>query len=851
MSDNFFESISHDPFPFASVTDGTSQEQVVRKRDGSIVPVSFDEITLRLTELAKGLFKMVDPLLVAHRVIRDMPDEIIETKKLDELACKHAAALVVKHPAYAIFAARIAVSNHHKNTIKHGDFYQTMKLLYENNGKTHEGKPVCHIDERVYQFIEKHAKQLDEMIDYRRDFNIKYSGFMTLKEKYLLRVAGEPVERMQHVFMRIAVQFYYPMDFDESSDDSLALKEIKTCYETMSSQLYTHASPTIFNAGTPFPRLASCYLLNCADSVEGMYSDFLSACAIIAKGAGGIGANLGNIRALGSTIHSTERAARGVFRFLKVLNEFVKHIDQGGKRQAAAALYFPAWHPEIFRILDSKKENTIDENRTKYLFYSMWISDLFMQRVEADEKWTLMCPDGFPGLQDVYGEEFVQKYENYEKEIIAGQHEDKVYKVIRARELWEKIIEAQIETGTPYMVYKDNANRKNNQSNLGTLTNSNLCTEILEYCSPDEIAVCNLASLTLPKFVKYYDDTKKPYFDFALLRNMTGQLVRNLNRAIDRMYYDLEQTKKSNLSHRPIGIGVTGLADVFAMMRYPFDSDEARHLNKQIFENIYYAALSASCELASTDGTYPSYNKNGGSPISKGKLQFDLWADCGHFDHKNLTINTKEWDSLRSDIKKHGVRNSLLVAPMPTASTSFLMGYTECFEPRQSNIFRRDTSIGNFIVCNEYMVFDLMKLNLWEKLRDQIENEGGSIQSFEEIPEDIRKLHRTVWEIRQTALAEMAADRGPFIDQTQSFNLHVESPNTAKMSTIHFKTWKLGLKTGQYYLRSQDTQSAVRIAARSNIHKTGKNKQTVVKKDEKSEKSEEAKKSSKFTSTVT
>lgn len=817
------------PFVGINLPHAKVHNSMVRKRNGNIVPMNYDEITLRISGLCVGLFGMVDPVKVAQLVIRDIPDGVVETQMLDVLAYERAASLVLENPAYDVLAARIAVSNHHKNTVEWKEFSQTIEKLYNNGGKTHKNKPVRHISEQAYRFIMKHKIVLDSAIDYNRDYDIKYAGIRTLLDKYFLRVDGVPVERYQHIHMRVAVQLYMNMDSTESSDDSIAIEEIIHAYNELSLQKGTHASPTLFNSCTPNPYLASCFLLDCEDSVEGMYHKCMSACATISKGAGGIGVDLSGIRAAGSMIHSTERPAKGVLSFLKVLNQFVRHIDQGGKRNAAVACYISDWHPEVFDVIQAANEHALEEKRAHKLFYGFWTTDLFMTRVESNQSWTLMCPDSFPGLRDAYGPTFKELYERYESEIDAGIHVGKIYKRIKAHELWQLVTESQIQTGHPYVVFKDAINMKSNQMNIGTIYNSNLCTEIVEYSRPDEIAVCNLASLTLVKFVKFYDDTGKPYFDFGALHKTTQLLTRNLNRCIDRMKYELPETKKSNLTHRPIGLGVTGLADVFTLMRYPFDSENARLLNRQIFETIYHGALYASWELAKKDGPYESFRWNGGSPISRGQFQFDMWAELGQFDKSTLTRN--DWDDLRQKIMVDGVRNSLLVAPMPTASTSFIMGQTECFEPRQTNMFRRDTSAGNFITLNEHMVFDLMNLGLWEKYKDSIEFNGGSIQHIDEIPDDIKLLYRTVWEIKQIPLIQMAADRGAFIDQTQSFNYHIPNPDTKKATTVHFTAWKLGLKSS-YYMRTKVHQTATRVVAKSKMQDTKESEKT-----EKAEKS--------------
>lgn len=772
------------------------KQQTVLKRDGREVPVSFDKITTRITGMAHGL--NVDPVRVAMKVIRDMPDRSIETRQLDVLAYDHAAAMILEHPDYEVLAARLAINNYHKNTQSHKKFSKTMTMLYQNNGKIHNGKPVRHINEDVYNFIITNANILDSMIVHNRDYELGFTGFKMLEEKYLLRIDGRPIERIQHIFMREAIQMYYP-----------DLESIKDMYEHISKLLFTHASPTIFNSCTPSPKLASCYLLPCGDSVEDMYGDCILKCALIAKGAGGIGIDVSDIRAAGSIIHSTERPARGLFKFLKVLNELVKHIDQGGKRNAAIAAYLQAYHPEIMKIFKAKIEHTADEARADNLFYAMFLSDLFMKRVKNNKMFMLMCPDGFPGLTSSYGDEFEERYCKYEQEILAadvdgkileGKHKGKIYQYVKAQDIWKSMMECMIETGNPYIVFKDAINKKSNQKNVGMIRSSNLCTEIAE--RPN--SVCNLASITLPRFVKKYDNSDKMYFDFGMLHKIVKLVVRNLNQVIDRMQYSFDDIKKTNLADRPIGIGITGLADVFMMFRFPFDSDNAKALNKEIFENMYFAALDSSCELSEIHGPYPSY---AGSPISQGKLQFDLCAELGHFDKAELT--RKDWPSLRKRIAMYGVRNSLLIAPMPTASTALLMGQTSSFEPRQSNIFRRDNSVGNYVIINPFLVQDLIDLDLYTiDIKNQILQARGSIQNIAEIPDDIKLLHRTVWEIKPTQLVQMAADRQGYIDQMQSFNIFVKNPTVGKLTTILFKAHGLGLKNGSYYTKTQNESGA-------------------------------------------
>jgi ribonucleoside-diphosphate reductase alpha subunit len=793
-----FEDNDLSSFSPPSTTTQSVPTQYVEKRDGRKEPVSFDKITRRIQNLCYKLPQEIDPMRIVMSVLRNMPDGIVKTSELDVLAYTNAIQLSVEHPGYGVLAARILINNYHKNTESHEKFSDTIELLYQNNGKVDpKGNRVRHINREVYQFVMAHRDALDAMIKHDRDYITTYSGWKTLEDKYFLCIDGKPIERKQHLLMRVAVGIH------RRSASPDVLKDIEETYNLLSLHKYIHATPTLFNIGTEHENLASCFLTDVDDSIDGMYSELVPVLSRIAKGAGGIGVNMGGIRAKGSFIRSAERPAQGAIPFLQVLDKLSRHINQSGKRPASIACYYPIWYREILEILESKKETTHESMRANALFFAMWIDNLFMERVENDEMYTLLCPDQFPGLQEVYGQEFVELYTRYEKEIEEGKHSGKNYKRVKAREIWEKVYEVSVETGNPYILFKDHCNMKNNQANLGTLKGSNLCAEILEYSRPDEVAVCNLASICLPRYVKNNPAQNAKYFDHEELHKIVKIIVNNLNNIIDIMEYPDVSMKKSNLGNRPMGIGVSGLADTFIYMRYPFDSTEARLLNREIFETMYHAAIEASCELAEVKGTYKNY---AGSPISKGKLQFDLWADMGHFDLKNLT---RDWQPLRDRIAKSGVYNSLLIALMPTASTSFLTGYTECFEPRFTNLFRRDSSTGNFPIVNEQLIQDLIKIGKWTKaIEGQFIDAGGSIQNIPGIPDELKLLYRTVWEIKQSVVVEMSADRGPFVDQTQSMNISHAEPTMTKWNACMFGGWRRGLKTGLYYYRTPEVSGA-------------------------------------------
>jgi ribonucleoside-diphosphate reductase alpha subunit len=750
---------------------------LVIKRDGRRESVKFDKITARIEKLCYGLdMRYVNPVEVAMKVINGLYDGVT-TVELDNLAAETAATMTTRHPDYAKLAARLAISNLHKVTSK--SFYSTMKRLYTYvDPKTGENAPL--ISKETWRIVQKHASELDEAIIHDRDFGYDYFGFKTLERSYLMKIDGKVVERPQHMLMRVAVGIH-------GEDIEAAIET----YNLMSERWFTHATPTLFNAGTPKPQLSSCFLLMMKeDSIDGIY-DTLKQCAKISQSAGGIGLSIHNIRAKGSYIKGTGGTSNGIVPMLRNFDMTARYVDQGGgKRKGSFAIYLEPWHADIFDFLQLKKNHGKEELRARDLFYALWIPDLFMKRVENNEMWSLFCPNEAPGLADVWGEEFERLYEKYESE-------GKYRRQVKAQDLWFEILESQIETGTPYMLYKDAANRKSNQKNLGTIKSSNLCTEIIEYTSKDEVAVCNLASIALPKFV-----TPEGTFDHQKLYEITKVVTRNLNKVIDINYYPIEEARRSNLRHRPIGIGVQGLADVFIMLRMPFDSPEARRLNEDIFETIYYGAMEASMELAKVHGPYETFK---GSPVSKGIFQFDMWGvtpKSGRWD----------WDKLKQEVKKHGVRNSLLVAPMPTASTSQILGNNECFEPYTSNIYTRRTLSGEFIVVNKHLMKDLIELGLWnETMRQKLIATNGSVQPIPEIPQHIKDIYRTVWEIPQRSIIDMAADRGAYICQSQSLNIHMKDPNFGKLTSMHFYAWKKGLKTGMYYLRSTAAADAIKF----------------------------------------
>ena len=747
----------------------------VLKRDGRSEPVQFDKITARIKKLCYGLHKAVDPARVAMRVIEGVYDGVT-TIELDNLAAEVAATNAVTHPDYAQLASRIAVSNLDKTTKK--SFTETMRDLHDYIDPI-TGENASLIAEDVWEIIQKNAELLDSSILYDRDFSYDFFGFKTLERSYLLRIDGEIAERPQQMLMRVAVGMH--------KDD---MDSVIETYNMMSEGWFTHATPTLFNAGTPKPQMSSCFLLTMKeDSITGIY-DTLKQCAKISQNAGGIGLAIHDIRATGSYIKGTNGTSNGIVPMLRVFNDTARYVDQGGgKRKGSFAMYIEPWHADIFDFLDLRKNHGKEEQRARDLFYALWTPDLFMKRVEENGDWTLMCPNECPGLADSWGAEFDALYTKYESE-------GKGRKTMKAQDLWFKILESQVETGTPYMLYKDAANGKSNQQNLGTIRSSNLCTEIIEYTSPDEVAVCNLASIAIPKFVKE-DRT----FDFDKLFEVTYRVTCNLNRVIDRNYYPIPEARNSNMRHRPIGLGVQGLADAFILMRFPFDSEEARQLNKDVFETIYYAACTASKDLAKEEGAYETFP---GSPASEGKLQFDMW---------DVTPSDRwEWDILKEEIKEHGMRNSLLMAPMPTASTAQILGNNECFEPYTSNIYTRRTLSGEFIVVNKHLLRDLTKLGLWDDdMKNRLIAANGSIQNIDEIPENLKVLYRTAWEIPQRAILDMAAERGAYICQSQSLNIFMENVTNSKLTSMHFYAWKKGLKTGMYYLRTKAATDAIKF----------------------------------------
>lgn len=747
----------------------------VVKRDGRKEAVKFDKITARIVKMCYGLDPLVSPEAVAMKVIEGLFDGVTTTQ-LDNLAAEVAAAKTIDHPDYALLASRIAVSNLHKETKK--TFSEVMTDMY-NYIDPKTGENASLIADDVFQIIMDNKDRLDSSIIYDRDFRYDYFGFKTLTRSYLLKLNGVIAERPQQMLMRVSVGIH-------KNDIDAAIKT----YNLMSEGWFTHATPTLFNSGTPKPQMSSCFLLTMKeDSIEGIY-DTLKSCAQISQSAGGIGLAMHNIRATGSYIKGTNGTSNGIVPMLRVFNDTARYVDQGGgKRKGSFAMYLEPWHADIFDFLDLKKNHGKEEQRARDLFYALWIPDLFMKRVKENGDWTLMCPHECPGLSDTHSADFEALYTKYETE-------GKGRKTIKAQDLWFKILESQIETGTPYMLYKDAANSKSNQQNLGTIKSSNLCTEIIEYTAPDEVAVCNLASLALPKFI-----TEDGEFDHDKLFEVTYQATLNLNKIIDGNFYPVEEARNSNMRHRPIGLGVQGLADAFIMLGYPFESDEARALNREVFETIYYAAMTASKDLAKVDGPYQTFE---GSPVSKGVFQFDMWG--------TTPTSRWEWDVLREEVKEHGVRNSLLLAPMPTASTAQILGNNECFEPYTSNIYTRRVLSGEFIIVNKHLLKDLVKEGLWNKeMRQKIMAANGSVQQIPEIPQRLKDLYKTAWEISQKAIIDQAADRGAYICQSQSLNIFMENANFGKLTSMHFYGWEKGLKTGMYYLRTKAATDAIKF----------------------------------------
>ncbi|KAK2465404.1 hypothetical protein APHAL10511_002758 [Amanita phalloides] len=758
----------------------------VFKRDGRKERVQFDKITSRIDKLCYGLdMNYVNPIEITQKVVAGVYPGVT-TVELDNLASETAAYLTTKHPDYAVLAARIAISNLHKETKK--NFSQVIKDLYDYvNPKN--GRPASMISKETYDVVMENAQVLNSAIVYSRDFNYNYFGFKTLERSYLLRINGRVAERPAHMIMRVAVGIH-------GSD----IDRVIETYNLMSERYFTHASPTLFNAGTPNPQLSSCFLVCMKDdSIEGIY-DTLKSCAMISKTAGGIGLNIHCIRATGSYIAGTNGYSNGIVPMLRAFDATARYVDQGGnKRPGAFAIYLEPWHADVFDFLDLRKNHGKEEVRARDLFYALWIPDLFMKRVEANQEWSLFCPNEAPGLHEVWGLEFEALYEKYEKE-------GRARKSVPAQKLWYAILESQIETGGPFMLYKDSANAKSNQQHIGTIKSSNLCCEIIEYSSPDETAVCNLASLALPTFVS------NGAFDFHKLHDVAKVVTRNLNHIIDINYYPIPEARRSNMRHRPIGIGVQGLADTFMALRMPFDSPTAKQLNIQIFETIYHGALEASSELAEIEGPYETWE---GSPASKGQLQYDLWGVT--------PTDLWDWDALKANIKKFGLRNSLVTSPMPTASTSQMLGFNECFEPYTNNIYTRRVLAGEFQVVCPWLLRELVDLGLWDDtMKNMIIAHNGSVQNIPNIPEDVKAIYKTVWEISQKKVLDLAADRGAYIDQSQSMNVHLQSPTLGQLTSMHFYGWKKGLKTGMYYLRTRPAAQAIQFTVDQSLLKEAK-----------------------------
>ena len=769
-------------------TKNATKDMHVLKRNGKLEKMKFDNILNRIKKACEDSGSDINYTALTIKIIDQLYDRI-PTTKIDELTAEQCYSMASAHPDYAAVASRIIGSNHQKNTTE--SFSAVMTQLYKFTDK--QGKPSPMISDATYAVVKKYKKELDAMADYSRDFLIDYFGFKTLERAYLSKINKKIVERIQHMWLRVSVGIH---------GDSL--QRVQETYDLMSQKYFVHATPTLFNAGTPHPQLSSCYLLSMeSDSIEGIFNT-LSECAVISKWAGGIGMHIHNVRAKGSHIRGTNGHSNGLVPMLRVFNNTAKFVDQGGgKRNGSIAIYLEPWHADVQAFLQMKKNHGEEELKARDLFYAMWIPDLFMQRMHTGGQWTLFCPDECPGLADVWGAEFEALYTRYEQE---GRGRE----TMAARDLWIQILDAQMETGTPYLLYKDTCNRKSNQQNLGTIKSSNLCTEIVEYSDPGETAVCNLGSIALPSFLipategaTEEEEVQKPAFDFDKLHEVAKVLTYNLNRVIDINYYPTPKTRTSNFKNRPVGIGVQGLADLFMALKLPFDSPAAKLLNKQIFETIYHGALEQSLELAKESGAYETF---AGSPASRGVLQFDMW---------NVTPLSKEsggrydWPQLKADIVTWGLKNSLLLAPMPTASTSQILGFNECFEPITSNIYSRGTNAGQFLLANKYLQNDLIRLGLWnEQVKNNIVANNGSVQQIDIIPSELRAVYRTVWEIPMKSLIDMAADRGAFICQSQSMNLWMEDPTYKTLTSMHYYSWKQGLKTGIYYLRRRAKHQA-------------------------------------------
>ncbi len=743
----------------------------VRKRNGLLEEVSFDKILERVKKIVSEANINLNCSLLVMKIIDQLYDNI-DTKKIDELTAEQCAGQITTHIDYSVLASRIIISNHHKNTSD--SFKEVTEKLY--NFKDLHNKSCSLLSEKYYINAMENIDELSNYIDYKRDYLIDYFGYKTLEKSYLHKINGEIIERPQHMWMRVAIEIH-----------GKQLDKIKETYDLMSNKYFTHATPTLFNAGSNHNQLSSCFLMAMEeDSIEGIYNT-LKDCANISKYAGGIGLHIHNIRAKGSHIRGTNGTSNGIVPMLRVFNNTARYVDQGGgKRNGSFAIYLEPWHADIFDFLEMRKNHGDEELKARDLFYALWIPDLFMKRVKSDDFWTLMCPDECPGLSDVYGNKFEELYTNYE-------NSDKGRKKIKARELWLRILDSQMETGTPYLLYKDSANIKSNQKNLGTIKSSNLCTEIIEYSNNKETAVCNLASIALSAFV-----LEDKSFDYLKLYKVSKIVTENLNNIINVNFYPTFKTENSNFNNRPIGIGVQGLADTFALMDIAFDSDDACEVNKLIFETIYYGALEESCELAKKYGPYDTFN---GSPASEGILQFDMW---------NVKPSNKyNWKSLKQNIKTHGLRNSLLLAPMPTASTSQILGNNECFEPFTSNIYSRSTLAGEFMIVNKHLQKELIDLNLWtDEIKNNIIQNRGSIQNIDLIPINVKNKYKIVWEIPMKRIIDMSADRGVYICQSQSLNLWQEDPNYKSLTSMHFYAWEKGLKTGMYYLRRKAKHQA-------------------------------------------
>jgi len=772
----------------------TDEEMYVTKRNGNREIVSFDKILNRIKKLGQEAnIKHLNYTSLVMKVIDQIYDSI-STTKIDELSAEQCAAMASIHPDYNILAGRIVVSNHQKNTS--ASFKDVMTNLYQYLDKHDKHSPI--VTEQIYNIANKYEHEIEAKIDYNRDYLIDFFGFKTLERAYLMKINKKTVERPQHMWLRVAIGIH--------GDN---LDRVFETYEFMSKKYFTHATPTLFNAGTPHPQLSSCFLLAMEnDSIEGIYNT-LKDCALISKWAGGIGLHVHNIRASGSHIRGTNGQSNGLVPMLKVFNNTAKYVDQGGgRRNGSFAIYLEPWHADIEMFLQMRKNHGDEELKARDLFYALWIPDLFMERVKSDGQWTLMCPDECPGLSDVYGDDFNKLYTSYEE---SGRGR----KTVKARDLWFQVLDAQMETGTPYLLYKDACNKKSNQKNIGMIKSSNLCSEIVQVSNENETAVCNLASIALPTFVDT-TDPDNPIFDYETLHKISKIVTYNLNKIIDVNYYPTEKTRRSNMRHRPIGIGVQGLADVFMLMNKAFTSEEAKKINKNIFETIYHGALEQSCEMAKLEGSYETFE---GSPTSRGILQFDMWNITS--EHPN---DRYDWTSLKAKIQENGIRNSLLLAPMPTASTSQILGFNECIEPITSNIYNRRTLAGEFILANKYLMNDLIKLNLWnEKIKNNIIANHGSIQHIETIPVEIREKYKTVWEIPMRALIDMAADRGIYVCQSQSLNLWLEDPNYSTLTSMHFYSWSKGLKTGIYYLRRRGRHQAQQFTIEPEKQDLGEN----------------------------